>query len=105
MPDVIHEMSSKRLGLTCVVDDRGALAGIVTDGDLRRHMTAGSNLLERVARDVMTPRPVTISRDMMAVEALRIMESRKITAVVVVDASNVVEGVVHLHDLWRTQMI
>lgn len=104
MPDVIHEMSSKRLGMTCVVDEHGRLAGIVTDGDLRRHMTPGSNLLERQAREIMTRLPVTIHRDLMAVEALRVMEARKITAVVVVDASNVVEGVVHLHDLWRTQM-
>lgn len=105
MPDVIHEMSSKRLGMTCVVDEEGRLAGIVTDGDLRRHMTSRSNLLERRAADVMTARPVTIVRTVMAVEALRIMEERKITAVVVVDPGGRVEGVVHLHDLWRTEMI
>jgi arabinose-5-phosphate isomerase len=105
MPDVIHEMSSKRLGMTCVVDEAGRLAGIVTDGDLRRHMTSRSNLLDRKAADVMTARPVTIARTVMAVEALRIMEERKITAVVVVDSANRVEGVVHLHDLWRTEMI
>jgi arabinose-5-phosphate isomerase len=104
MPDVIHEMSSKRLGMACVVDDRGKLLGVVTDGDLRRHMTPGSNLLDQRARDVMTVNPVTIGRQMMAVEALRVMEQRKITAVVVVGAGSVAEGVVHLHDLWRTQM-
>ncbi len=104
MPDVIHEMSSKRLGMACVVDERGKLLGVVTDGDLRRHMTPGSNLLEQRARDVMTLNPVTISRQLMAVEALRVMEQRKITAVVVVGPGNVAEGVVHLHDLWRTQM-
>jgi arabinose-5-phosphate isomerase len=53
----------------------------------------------------MTPNPVTIQRSVLAVEALRVMETHKITAVVVVDAGNAVEGVVHLHDLWRTQMI
>jgi arabinose-5-phosphate isomerase len=105
MPDVIHEMTSKRLGMTCVVDDRSRLVGIVTDGDLRRHMTAGSNLIDRSAGDVMTTNPVTISRQMLAVEALRGMEQRKITSIVVVDRDRVVEGVVHLHDLWRTQMI
>jgi arabinose-5-phosphate isomerase len=105
MPDVIHEMSSKRLGMTCVVDAQGRLAGIVTDGDLRRHMTAESNLLERHAGDVMTRQPVTVARQMLAVEALRLMEQRKITSVVIVDPAGVVEGVVHLHDLWRTQMI
>lgn len=105
MPDVIHEMSSKRLGMTCVVDADGRLSGIVTDGDLRRHMTPGSNLLDKRATDVMTTRPVTIARSVLAVEALRTMEERKITSVVVVDGSGIVEGVVHLHDLWRTEMI
>jgi len=105
MPQVIHEMNSKRLGMTCVVDATGGLIGIVTDGDLRRHMTPGSALLEQHARDVMTQRPVTITRGMLAVEAIRLMEQRKITALVVVDGAVRVEGVVHLHDLWRTQMM
>jgi arabinose-5-phosphate isomerase len=105
MADVIHEMSSKRLGMTCVVDASGRLAGIVTDGDLRRHMTSRGNLLDRTAADVMTARPITIGRSLLAVEALRIMEERKITSLVVVDQAGAVEGVVHLHDLWRTQMI
>jgi arabinose-5-phosphate isomerase len=105
MPDVIHEMSSKRLGMTCVVDDSGVLRGVVTDGDLRRHMTPGSNLLEQRAADVMTPHPVTIARRHLAVDALRLMEERRITALVVVDERGQAEGVVHLHDLWRTQMV
>ena len=105
MADVIHEMSNKRLGMTYVVDDAGALLGIVTDGDLRRHMTPQSTLLHQQARDVMTARPVTISRGMLAVEAIRLMEERKITSIVVVDDTQRVEGVVHLHDLWRTQMM
>ena len=105
MVDVIHEMSSKRLGMTCVVDVQGHLEGVVTDGDLRRHMSHGASLLDSRAADVMSPRPVTIGRDMLAVEALRLMEQRKITAVVVVTSDGIAEGVVHLHDLWRTQMI
>jgi arabinose-5-phosphate isomerase len=105
VPDVIHEMNHKRLGMTCVVDESGELAGIVTDGDLRRHMTHNSAIFERRAADVMTPRPVTIGRSMLAVEALRAMEERRITSLVVVSAAGLVEGVVHLHDLWRTQMI
>ena len=105
MPDVIHEMSSKRLGMTCVVDRQGRLSGIVTDGDLRRHMTPGSNLLDKRAADVMTATPVTIARSVLAVEALRTMEERKITSLVVVDADGTVEGVIHLHDLWRTEAI
>jgi arabinose-5-phosphate isomerase len=104
MTEVIHVMTSKRLGMTCVVEGR-QLAGVVTDGDLRRHMTAGANLLDRRAGDIMTRTPVTIAREMLAVEALRLMEERKITSLVVVGPGNTVEGVVHLHDLWRTQMI
>ena len=105
MPDVFHEMSNKRLGMTCVVDDAGRLVGVFTDGDLRRLMTKTSNVLDLTAGDVMTPNPRTIDRQLLAVEALRIMETHKITSVVVVDEAWHVEGVVHLHDLWRTQKI
>ena len=105
MPDVFHEMSSKRLGMTCVVDDDGRLAGVFTDGDLRRLMSRRSSVLELCAGEVMNTRPITIVRDLLAVEALKVMETHKITSVVVVDASRMVEGVVHLHDLWRTQMV
>jgi arabinose-5-phosphate isomerase len=105
MPDVFHEMSSKRLGMTCVVDDEGRLVGVFTDGDLRRLMTRTSDVLALTAGQVMTPRPMTIQRELLAVEALKVMETHKITSVVVVDDDRRVEGVVHLHDLWRTQMI
>ncbi|HSC26025.1 MAG TPA: KpsF/GutQ family sugar-phosphate isomerase [Vicinamibacterales bacterium] len=105
MPEVFHEMSSKRLGMTCVVDDEGRLSGVFTDGDLRRLMSRVSNVLALTAGEVMTPRPITIARNLLAVEALRIMETHKITSVVVVEEGGAVEGVVHLHDLWRTQMI
>ena len=107
MPDVIHEMSSKRLGMTCVIDADGRLAGVFTDGDLRRLMLARppNAVLALTAGEAMTAKALTIGRDMLAVEALRIMETHKITSVVVVDAAQRVEGVVHLHDLWRTQMI
>jgi arabinose-5-phosphate isomerase len=105
MKDVIHEMSSKRLGMTCVVDEAGRLAGVFTDGDLRRQMTKTPDVLGLAAGDVMTPNAVTIERRLLAVEALKVMETHKITSVVVVDAARAVEGVVHLHDLWRTQMI
>ena len=104
MADVFHEMSSKRLGMTCVVDAEGRLVGVFTDGDLRRLMSRTPDVLSLTAGEAMTPRPFTISRELLAVEALRIMETNKITSVVVVDAQQRVEGVVHLHDLWRTQM-
>jgi arabinose-5-phosphate isomerase len=105
MPDVIHEITDKRLGMTCVVDADRRLLGLVTDGDLRRHLTAGPAMLEQTAGDIMTGNPVTIDRDTLAVEALRLMEERKITSVIVVDTESRAEGVVHLHDLWRTEMI
>jgi arabinose-5-phosphate isomerase len=104
MRDVIHEMSSKRLGMTCVVDASGRLAGVFTDGDLRRQMSRTPNVLDLTAADVMTANPITIDRNLLAVEALRAMEARKVTSVVVIDAARTVQGVVHLHDLWRTQM-
>ncbi len=106
MPDVFHEMSSKRLGMTCVVDDSGRrLAGIFTDGDLRRLTSRVPNVLALSAGEAMTTNPITIGPQLLAVEALKVMETHKITAVVVVDEMHGVLGVVHLHDLWRTQMI
>ncbi len=102
---VIYEMSRKGLGMTCVVDANLALIGIITDGDLRRKMAAAQNVLELIANEVMTPNPVTIGRLTMAAEALNIMEQRKITSIVVVDSDRRVEGVVHLHDLWRTELV
>jgi arabinose-5-phosphate isomerase len=105
MPDVFHEMSSKRLGMTCVVDNEARLVGVFTDGDLRRLMSRTADVLTLTAGEVMTPNPMTIDRRLLAVEALKVMETHKITSVVVLDDERRVEGVVHLHDLWRTQMI
>ena len=109
MIDVIEEMTTKRLGMTCVTDANGRLAGVITDGDLRRHLLAGyqgrgPSVLDRRAGDVMTRNPVTVTRGTYAVEALRLMEERKITSIVVVGSGQEVEGIVHLHDLWRTQL-
>jgi arabinose-5-phosphate isomerase len=104
MPDVFHEMSSKRLGMTVVVDEDGRLSGVFTDGDLRRLMSRTADVLTLIAGDVMMPNPITIRRDLLAVEALRKMETHKITSIIVTDDRGTVEGVVHLHDLWRLQM-
>ena len=104
MPDVIYEISSKGLGMACVVSSDGALRGIITDGDLRRHMVSATHLLERSAGEIMTTNPIAVAPDTMAAAALLILEQRRITAVVVVDASQHVLGVVHLHDLWRIEM-
>lgn len=105
MRDVIYEMSKKALGMTCVVDADGRLVGIITDGDLRRHMSASPRILEQTAGDVMTRQPITIRRHILAAEALHILEQRKITSLVVADDGQQVEGVIHLHDLWRTELL
>jgi len=109
MADVMAEMSRKSFGMTCVVEGDERLVGIITDGDLRRHMLAaqqgaGGSILDRRAGEIMTRNPVTVTRKTLAVEALRLMEERKITSIVVVGADRKVEGIVHLHDLWRTQL-
>jgi len=103
MRAVVTEISAKGLGMACVLGDNDRLAGIITDGDLRRHMGL-PDMLAQQASAVMTAGPQTIGRSVLAVQALALMEQRKITSLVVVDADARVEGVLHLHDLWRTQM-
>ena len=99
MAQVIHEMSSKKLGMTTVTN-AGKLAGIVSDGDLRRLLErVGPQAVERTAGDIMNRTPQTVSPNALASEALAQMEERKITSLVVVQGG-LVEGVVHLHDLW-----
>ncbi|MFQ5765982.1 MAG: SIS domain-containing protein, partial [Rhodospirillales bacterium] len=103
--DAIYEMSAKRLGMTTVLDQEGKLLGLITDGDLRRLMESVANPLQSRSGDIMTRSPVTIGSDDLATAALHLMESRKITSLVVVDEAARALGVVHLHDLWRTQLI
>ena len=91
MRDVVDEITRKGMGMACVVDD-GRLAGVITDGDLRRHMSRSLSLLERTAQDVMTHNPVTVDRTTLATEVLNIFEQRKITSIVVVDADRRVSG-------------
>ncbi len=105
IPDVIYEISKKALGMTTVVDAAGRLAGIITDGDLRRLMQRKrGESFELAARDCLTPNPVTIAPAEFASSALRLMEQRKITSVVVVDESRRALGVLHLHDLWTLEL-
>jgi arabinose-5-phosphate isomerase len=105
IPEVIYEISRKKLGMVVVTDAAGKLLGIVTDGDLRRLMERRKKeALDLTAADSMTKNPVTLARTELAASALRLMEERKITSVVVVDAERHVEGVVHLHDLWTLQL-
>ncbi|MEJ2367253.1 MAG: KpsF/GutQ family sugar-phosphate isomerase [Acidobacteriota bacterium] len=105
MRDVIYEISSKKLGMT-VVGGGGSVAGVITDGDVRRLLEKhGGSLMEMTAGDCCTPSPVTIQPDALAAEALNLLESRKITAVLVTSADKRILGVLHLHDLWRLQLI
>ena len=106
MKEVLFEMTRKRLGMTTVVDGEGILLGLISDGDLRRQMERhGYTLLDRTAGECMTTSPVTIGRRDLATHALDVLEQRRITSLVVADPTGKVEGVVHLHDLWKTEMI
>jgi arabinose-5-phosphate isomerase len=105
MPDVIYEMSRKKLGVTAVIEG-GRLVGIISDGDLRRLLEKrGKDVMDLTAGDAMTPDPKTIAKEEFAVTAIAVMEEKKITSLVVVDRERRVEGIVHLHDLWTTELI
>jgi arabinose-5-phosphate isomerase len=105
MTDVIFEMSSKKLGMT-TVQESGKLLGVISDGDLRRLLEReGGAALSRTAGEAMNAKPRTITAEEFAAKALAILEERKITSLVVVDAEDKVEGVVHLHDLWGVELI
>ena len=102
MSDALVEMSSKGFGCVGIIDTRGNIVGIVTDGDLRRHMRP--DLMTALVDDVMTKNPKTISRDLLASEALEILNSSKITALIVTEANKPV-GIVHLHDILRAGVV
>jgi arabinose-5-phosphate isomerase len=104
MSDALVEMTSKGFGCVGIVDARGAIVGIITDGDLRRHMDMGPDLMTAVVDDVMTRNPKTIRGDLLASEALEILNSSKITALIVTDGGRPV-GIVHLHDILRAGVV
>jgi arabinose-5-phosphate isomerase len=107
--DAIYEISSKKMGVTSVVDASGKLSGVISDGDLRRWMErterTGENLLTKTARDVMTRNPKVISRHALAAEAVAIMENNSITCLLVLDDGSRPEGVIHLHDLLKAGVV
>ncbi len=106
MREVLFEMTRKRLGMTTVVDATGRLRGVISDGDLRRQMEEhGNNVFDRKAAECMTREPATIDGRALATEALNRMEARRITSLVVVEADLALRGVIHLHDLWQTELI
>jgi len=105
MPDVIYEMSRKKLGVTAVVDGE-RLVGIISDGDLRRLLEKrGKDVMDLTAGEAMMRSPQTIARHEFAATAIAMMEEKKITSLLVVDDAMCVEGIVHLHDLWGTEMM
>jgi arabinose-5-phosphate isomerase len=104
MSDAIYEMTRKSLGMTVVSDDRGVLLGMIADGDLRRLLQKSANPLKFPAGQVMNREPKTIFGNELATAALSKMEELKITSLVVIDSQRVVIGVVHIHDLWRTEL-
>ena len=104
LPQALDVMNAHRLGMTCVVSPDGRLEGVITDGDLRRALLRGADPRTLRVSDVMSAKPVTIARGELAAAALSLMEARRITSIVVVSAEGKVEGVLHLHDLWRTQL-
>ncbi len=103
MKDTIYEISSKRLGVTCVCDAEGKIVGVITDGDLRRAIERDGNLLSKTAQDIMTQNPKRIRRDALASEAIQKMEEFSITSLLVVEASEpeIPIGIVHIHDLLK----
>lgn len=106
LKQIIMEITSKRLGVTAVNDADGQMAGIITDGDLRRMLNqhSGEELLHLRACDIMTPSPICVDPEDFAVTALEIMQSKSITHVVVVEG-RIVKGFVHLHDLLREGLV
>jgi arabinose-5-phosphate isomerase len=105
MPDVIYEMSRKKLGVTAVVESE-RLVGIISDGDLRRLLEKrGKDVLDLTAAEAMTKNPRTIAAGEFAATALALMEEKKITSLMVVDGSGRLDGIVHLHDLWSTELV
>lgn len=102
--EVVDIISAKQLGMTCVSDLENELIGVITDGDLRRHLFEKNDLSSMTAADIMTEKPITIDASSLAAQALNLLEKRRVTSLVVVDDNNRIAGVVHLHDLWRTEL-
>lgn len=103
--DTILEMTSKRLGITGVTDAGGVLAGVVTDGDLRRALERAGEVRALTAREVMTGNPKVVKADALAAEALAIMERHSITSLFIVDGGRVPQGIIHIHDLLQANVV
>ena len=105
--EVVSAMTDGGFGMTCVAGDDRVIAGVITDGDLRRHLPTRSEvppLTGQRARDLMTAEPLTIGPRTLAAEALHLLERRRITSLPVIDAEQRIVGLIHLHDLWKTNL-
>jgi arabinose-5-phosphate isomerase len=98
MAEAVMEMTGKRFGCVCALDGGGRLAGLVTDGDLRRHM--GPELMAMRVDAIMTPRPLTIGPEALAAEALALLNGKRRSVLPVVDRDGVPVGILHIHDLY-----
>jgi arabinose-5-phosphate isomerase len=103
--NALLEMTEKGFGMTTIVDEKGMLLGVFTDGDLRRVIDSKINLSRALIKDVMSPNPNTINQDILAAEALNIMQQNSITAVILEDEKKHPVGVVHMHDILRAGVI
>ncbi|MBO4402173.1 MAG: KpsF/GutQ family sugar-phosphate isomerase [Bacteroidales bacterium] len=102
---VIYEISSKRLGMTAVLDDEGQIVGIITDGDLRRMLSRVADVHKVTAKEIMSPYPKTIGEKELVVKALEMMRQNSITSILVLDAQKNYAGVIHLHDIIKEGII
>jgi len=105
MKDAILEITSKKLGVTSVVNDRGELVGILTDGDLRRALERGGNILSHGVSEYMTKEPKVIDEEELAAKALQVMESHAITSLLIIDPQRQVKGILHMHDILKSGVV
>ena len=105
LKDALLEMTSKGFGVTSITDENGRLAGIFTDGDLRRSIDKGLDLLKTPMGTVMSNHPITVKENILAAEAMKIMEDNSITVLLVENEEKMVIGIVHMHDLISTRVV
>ncbi len=103
--NIISLINEKKFGLCIITDNKNKLSGIITDGDIRRGIIAKPDFLNTKASDISVKSPLSIKGNILATEALKILEEKKITSLIIVDNTKKIKGLLHLHDLWRTEMI
>ena len=102
--DILSIISKMKLGMTCVTDDKDNLLGVITDGDVRRAILNSDTTKDLTAETIMSTNPKTVQDSTLAAQALNTLESKRVTSLVVLNDNDSVVGVLHLHDLWRTEL-